>query len=71
MGLNPKLILASSSPRRRDLLARLGVVPDRVASPDIDENPRKGEVPRVYALRMAEEKARAVARGDGRNRRCR
>ncbi len=65
MGLNPKLILASSSPRRRDLLARLGVVPDHVASPDIDESPRKGEVPRVYALRMAEEKARAVARGDG------
>jgi septum formation protein len=65
LGLNPKLILASSSPRRLDLLARLGVVPDRVASPDIDENPRKGEVPRVYALRMAEEKARAVARGEG------
>jgi septum formation protein len=65
LGLNPKLILASSSPRRRDLLARLGVVPDRVASPDIDENPRKGELPRVYALRMAEEKAQAVARGDG------
>lgn len=65
MGLNPKLILASSSPRRRDLLARLGVVPDNVASPDIDESPRKGEVPRVYALRMAEEKARAVARGEG------
>ncbi len=65
MGLNPKLILASSSPRRRDLLARLGVVPDHVASPDIDESPRKGEVPRVYALRMAEEKAKAVARGEG------
>lgn len=65
MGLNPKLILASSSPRRRDLLARLGVVPDRIASPDIDERPRKGEVPRVYALRMAEEKALAVERGAG------
>jgi septum formation protein len=65
LGLNPQLILASSSPRRRDLLARLGVVPDRVASPDIDEAPRKGEVPRVYALRMAEEKAQAVARADG------
>lgn len=65
MGLNPKLVLASSSPRRRDLLARLGVVPDRVASPDIDERPRKGEMPRVYALRMAEEKAQAVARGEG------
>ena len=65
MGLNPILILASSSPRRRDLLARLGVVPARIASPDIDETPRKGEVPRVYALRMAEEKAVAVARDAG------
>jgi septum formation protein len=65
LGLTPKLVLASSSPRRRDLLARLGVVPDRIASPDIDESPRKGEVPRVYALRMAEEKAMAVARGVG------
>lgn len=62
MGLNPTLVLASSSPRRRDLLARLGVVPARIASPDIDETPRKGEVPRVYALRMAEEKAQAVSR---------
>ncbi|TSB05414.1 Maf family protein [Sphingorhabdus contaminans] len=63
--MDPKLVLASSSPRRRDLLARLGVVPDRIASPDIDENPRKGEVPRVYALRMAEEKAVAVVRHAG------
>ena len=62
MGLNPTLVLASSSPRRRDLLARLGVAPARIASPDIDETPRKGEVPRVYALRMAEEKAQAVSR---------
>jgi septum formation protein len=65
LGLNPILILASSSPRRRDLLARLGVAPARIASPDIDETPRKGEVPRVYALRMAEEKAVAVARHAG------
>lgn len=65
MGLNPKLILASSSPRRRDLLARMGVVPDRIASPDIDERPRKGELPRVYAMRMAQEKALAVTRGEG------
>jgi len=65
LGLNPTLVLASSSPRRRDLLARLGVAPARIASPDIDETPRKGEVPRVYALRMAEEKAVAVARGAG------
>ena len=62
MGLIPTLILASSSPRRRDLLARLGVEHARIASPDIDETPRKGEVPRVYALRMAEEKAVAVPR---------
>jgi septum formation protein len=43
----------------------LGVAPARIASPDIDETPRKGEVPRVYALRMAEEKAVAVARDAG------
>lgn len=65
MGLNPTLILASSSPRRFDLLARLGIAPARIASPDIDETPRKGEVPRVYALRMAEEKAVAVPRDAG------
>lgn len=57
-----RLALASSSPRRRDLLARIGVTPARIASPDIDETPRKGEIPRVYALRLAEQKARAVAR---------
>ena len=56
------LVLASSSPRRRDLLARLGVVPDRIASPDIDERPHPRELPRAYALRLAEEKARAVTR---------
>ncbi len=61
----PQLVLASSSPRRRDLLARLGVEPARVASPDIDENPRKGELPRAYALRMAIEKANAVSRNEG------
>jgi septum formation protein len=65
MRQNPILILASSSPRRRDLLARLGVEPSRIASPDIDETPRKGELPRVYAMRMAMEKAQAVPRGEG------
>jgi len=65
LSLIPTLILASSSPRRRDLLVRLGVEPARIASPDIDETPRKGEVPRVYALRMAEEKAVAVPRASG------
>ncbi len=57
-----ELVLASSSPRRRNLLARLGIEPVRIASPDIDESPRRGELPRPYALRMAEEKARAVSR---------
>ncbi len=57
-----KLVLASTSPRRRDLLGQLGVTPDRIATPDIDEDPRPGELPRVYALRLAEEKALAVSR---------
>ncbi len=57
-----RLVLASSSPRRRELLARIGVEPYRIASPDIDESPLKGEVPRAYALRLAEAKARAVER---------
>jgi septum formation protein len=43
----------------------LGIAPTRIASPDIDETPRKGEVPRVYALRMAQEKAVAVQRAAG------
>ena len=59
------LTLASSSPRRRDLLVRLGVVPARTESPDIDETPLKGELPKAYALRLAEQKARAVTRADG------
>ncbi|PKP92862.1 MAG: septum formation protein Maf [Alphaproteobacteria bacterium HGW-Alphaproteobacteria-16] len=59
-----RLVLASTSPRRRDLLARIGIVPDRVSAPDIDENPLKDELPRVYAVRLAEAKARAVARAD-------
>jgi septum formation protein len=57
-----KLVLASTSARRRDLLARIGVTPDRVAAPDIDESPLRGELPRAYALRLAEAKARAVER---------
>ena len=56
----PKLTLASASPRRREWLARIGVVPDTIAPADIDETPRKGELPRAYAQRMAREKALAV-----------
>lgn len=55
------LTLASASPRRRELLARLGVVPDAVVCTDIDETPRKNELPHLYARRMAREKALAVA----------
>lgn len=61
----PSLVLASSSPRRRELLARIGLVPDRIESPDIDENPLKAELPRAYALRLAEAKACAVHRAAG------
>jgi septum formation protein len=60
----PRLILASTSARRLDLLARIGIVPDHVAAPDIDETPQKAELPHIYALRMACEKALAVPRGD-------
>ena len=56
----PDLILASASPRRRELIARLGIVPSAIAAAAIDETPRKAEVPRVYAQRMAREKAQAV-----------
>jgi len=59
----PDLILASASPRRRELIARLGIVPSAIAAADIDETPLKAEVPRVYAARMAREKAQAVTGG--------
>jgi len=56
-----KLVLASASPRRLDLLARIGVTPDAVVPAEIDESVRKGELPRAHALRLAREKAEAVA----------
>lgn len=55
------LVLASASPRRLDLLAQVGVAPDRVDPADIDETPLRDETPRRHALRLAVEKARAVA----------
>lgn len=57
----PSLLLASASPRRRELLDRLGIEPDAVMSADIDETPLKAEMPRAYAVRMAREKALAAA----------
>jgi septum formation protein len=56
-----RLVLASASPRRIDLLARIGIVPDAVIPANVDESVPKGELPRVHALRLACEKAAAVA----------
>jgi len=57
----PRLILASASPRRRELLAQIGLTPDAVDPADIDEGPLPRELPRRHALRLAEAKARAVS----------
>ena len=56
-----ELILASASPRRRELLARLGIEPARILAADIDESPFPGELPRAHAIRLAAEKAQAAA----------
>jgi len=56
----PRLILGSGSPRRRDLLAQIGVVADDIRPPDIDETPMTSERPRPYCVRMARQKALAV-----------
>ena len=58
-----KFILGSGSPRRLELLAQIGVVPDAILPPDIDEDPRKAELPRPYCARLAREKALAVQAG--------
>ena len=60
MATAPLLVLASASPRRLDLLRQIGLEPDRVDPADIDEIPRPGELPPAHAIRLAEEKARAV-----------
>ncbi len=59
----PRLILGSASPRRLEILAQIGVVPDAVTPPHIDETARPGERPRDYCRRIALEKVRAVAAG--------
>jgi septum formation protein len=56
-----RLILASASPRRLDLLARIAVVPDAIDPADLDETPHKGELPRAYVQRIAREKAESIA----------
>jgi septum formation protein len=55
-----KFILGSGSPRRKELLAQIGVVADDIRAPDIDETPHKAELPRPYCARMAREKVAAV-----------
>ena len=57
----PLLVLASASPRRLELLAQVGLTPDKVDPVDIDEAPLKGETPRLTAPRLAAAKARAAA----------
>jgi septum formation protein len=57
---DPALVLASASPRRRELIARLGITPSGISPADIDETPRPREIPRVYVTRMAKEKALAA-----------
>ncbi|MEM1300187.1 MAG: nucleoside triphosphate pyrophosphatase [Pseudomonadota bacterium] len=56
-----RLVLGSASPRRRDLLRQIGVIPDEIAPADIDETPLTGELPRPYVERMARAKNLAVA----------
>ena len=56
----PDFVLASASPRRRDLLAQMGIIPSKIHPADLDETPHQGELPRVYAERLAIEKAQAV-----------
>ncbi len=59
-----KLILGSGSPRRRELLAQIGVEADDIRPPDINEDPRPGELPRPYCVRLAREKALAIPASD-------
>ena len=53
-------MLASASPRRLELLRQVGLMPDCIDPADIDETPRRGELPPTHAMRLAQEKARAV-----------
>ena len=60
-----RLVLASASPRRRDLLSQIGLSADAIVPADIDETPVKDELPAQTAQRLAVEKARAVAAQEG------
>jgi septum formation protein len=56
----PKLVLASGSPRRLALLNQAGIEPDTLLPAAVDEIPKKGELPRAYATRLARAKAEAA-----------
>lgn len=64
-GQAPRLVLASASPRRLDLLRQIHIAPDEIIPADIDEIPEKSENPRQLAERLAQEKCSAVAQGAG------
>lgn len=57
----PRLVLASASPRRLELLKQIGIVPDAIVASEVEEAPRAGELPRALAMRLAREKALAVS----------
>lgn len=59
VGLKPKLVLASASPRRLMLLAQVGIEPDALRPSSVDETPKKGEMPRTLVSRLARAKAEA------------
>lgn len=56
-----KLVLASASPRRLDLLATIGLIPDEVLPANVDETPNASELPRAHVRRLAEAKASVIA----------
>ncbi|MGI9397437.1 MAG: Maf family protein [Paracoccaceae bacterium] len=56
-----RLILGSASPRRKDLLAQIGLQADAIMPPDVDETPLKAELPRAYCCRISLLKAQAIA----------
>ncbi|MEL7482599.1 MAG: Maf family protein, partial [Pseudomonadota bacterium] len=64
MGDRQRLVLASASPRRWDLLAQIGLTPDDIRPSDIDETPLKSEAPRALAVRLAVQKLEACDHRD-------
>ena len=64
----PKLVLASASPRRLELINQAGIQPDGLRPADIDETPKRGELPRACATRLAHSQAEAALAGTARRR---